>query len=302
MKVLITGATGLVGTALTNQLRQGGVPVHYLTTRKEKIRSEPDYQGFYWDPSRKIIDRECFEGVTAVVNLAGATIASRWTTAYKKKIQQSRADSLKTLHKGLANHESHTVAYLLSASAIGIYESSLTEYHTETSERMEPGFLGETVRQWESAARTFDQLGIPQGVFRIGIVLAGNGGALPQIIRPVRMGVGAPLGSGEQWQSWIHLEDLARMLRFALDERLGGIYNAVAPNPVTNRKLTQEVARILRKPLFLPAVPAWALRMVLGEMAQLVLASQRVSSEKIELEGFGFKYHNVHQALEDLLQ
>lgn len=302
MKILITGATGLVGTALTDQLRQGGTQVHYLTTRKSQIRSEPDFRGFYWDPARNIIDPECFSGVSSIVNLAGASIARRWTTANKKVIQESRTDSLRTLKSGLASLDSHSVSYMLSASAIGIYADSLTQYHTEASQQFNPGFLGDTVRMWEAAAREFGQLGIPQGLFRVGLVLAGQGGALPRIVQPVRLGVGAPLGSGEQWQSWIHLEDLARMFRFALEERLEGVYNAVAPNPVTNQKLTREIASILQKPLWLPNVPSWALRLAFGEMARLLLASQRVSSEKIEMEGFGFRFKNVHTALEDLLK
>ena len=291
----------MVGTALVNQLRQAGFQVHYLTTSRDKIRTEPGYQGFYWDPSRNIIDRESFSGVSFLVNLAGTSIAGRWTPAYKKKIQQSRVDSLRTLKNGLASLEDHSVEYLLSASAIGIYASSLTEFHTEASERTDDGFLGETVRLWEGAAVEFTDLGIPLGIFRIGLVLAGQGGALPQLAKPVRLGLGAPLGSGQQWQSWIHLDDLAGMLRFGLEERLEGIYNAVAPNPVTNQKLTREVARILGKPVWLPNVPSWALKMALGEMSQLLLSGQRVSSEKIEMEGFDFRFKNVHQALEDLL-
>ena len=301
MKVLITGATGLVGSALVAELRKAGTYVHYLTTRKDKIRDEVDYKGFYWDPSKNHVDQRCFEGVSAIVNLAGATIASRWTPSYRNEIQQSRTDSLQTLKAGLSGLDSHQVEYLLSASAIGIYPSSLTELYTEESTAVDPGFLGQTVVKWEEAAKEFSAMGIPQGIVRIGLVLAGQGGALPEIARPVRMGVGAPLGSGQQWLSWIHLRDLAGMMRFCLEEHLEGVYNAVAPNPVTNQKLTREVATVLKRPLWLPKVPAWALRLVLGKMSQLLLASQRVSSEKIEAEGFDFEYKNVHRALADLL-
>jgi len=291
----------LVGSALVSELRQAGMQVHYLTTRKEKMRDEPDYKGFHWDPSQGQIDRNCFEGVSVIVNLAGATIAKRWTPSYRKEIQQSRTDSLQTLQNGLSGLDSHQVEYLLSASAIGIYPSSLTEFYTEDNKTADTGFLGQTVVKWEQAAAQFSELGIPQGILRIGLVLAGQGGALPEIARPVRLGLGAPLGSGQQWQSWIHLKDLAGMMRFCLEERLEGIYNAVAPNPVTNQKLTREVAAVLKRPLWLPKVPAWALRMVLGKMSQLLLASQRVSSEKIESEGFAFQYKNVQRALADLL-
>lgn len=301
LKVLITGATGLVGKALVAQLRERGDSVHYLTTSRDKIRDEADYKGFFWDPSQDQIDLTCFKGVQLIINLAGATIATRWTDSNKKKIQDSRTNSLATLKNGLAALDSHQVEYLLSASAIGIYPDSLTDLYTEQTPVATTGFLSETVALWESAAREFDALEIPLGIMRIGLVLAEKGGALPEIVKPVRMGVGAPLGSGQQWQSWIHLHDLAKMFVFALDERLEGIYNAVGPNPVTNQKLTQEIARILNKPLWLPKVPAWILSMVLGEMSELLTASQRVSCEKIAMEGFQFKYKNVHQALEDLL-
>ncbi len=282
-------------------LRARGIGVHYLTTSREKIRTEPDFQGFFWNPSSNEIDPDCFEGIQAIVNLAGATIARRWTPSYKRQIRDSRTDSLTTLTNGLKALDSHQVAYALSASAIGIYPDSLTELYTEQSVVSPSGFLAETVQLWESAAHGFDALDIPLGIFRIGLVLSAEGGALPEIARPVRLGLGAPLGSGQQWQSWIHVGDLARMIVFAIEERLEGLYNAVGPNPVTNQKLTQEIARILGKPLWLPKVPKWVLSAVLGEMSQLLTQGQRVSSEKIAMEGFQFTYKNIHQALEDLL-
>jgi uncharacterized protein (TIGR01777 family) len=290
-----------VGSELVSSLRADGISVHYLTTRKGKISQEAGYRGFFWDPSKNQIDPDCFLGVTHIVNLAGASIAKRWTPAYMEEIQKSRTDSLQTLYRGLSSLELHTVEYLVSASAIGVYPDSLSHYYTETCTQTASGFLGETVEKWERAAREFDALGIRRGILRIGLVLSVKGGALPQIIRPIRWGLGAPLGSGQQWQSWIHLHDLVRLIRFSLEESLEGVFNAVAPNPVTNKKLTQEVAATLGKPLWMPGVPAWGLKLVLGEMASLLLASQRVSSEKIEMEGFTFQYANIHQALQALL-
>ncbi|MGB5316477.1 MAG: TIGR01777 family oxidoreductase [Robiginitalea sp.] len=301
MKVLITGATGLVGKELVTQLREKGIGVHYLTTSRNKIQHSEDFCGFFWDPANHEIDTACFQGIQVIVNLAGATIAKRWTPSYKKEIQQSRTASLATLREGLKSVDAHQVEYLLSASAIGIYPDSLTELYTEQTPTAPTGFLAETVELWEGAAREFTTLGIPLGILRIGLVLSKNGGALPEIARPVRLGVGAPLGSGRQWQSWIHIEDLARMIVFALEEGLEGVYNAVAPNPVTHQKLTQEIARILQKPLWLPKIPSWVLSAVLGEMSQLLTAGQRVSSDKIAMEGFEFTYSNVHQALEEIL-
>lgn len=290
-----------MGKELVAQLRAKGYGVHYLTTSKNKIQHSEDYRGFFWDPSNNEMDTACFEGVQGIVNLAGATIARRWTSSYKKEIQQSRTSSLATLKRGLNAVGDHQVAYLLSASATGIYPDSLTEFYTEQTQTTPTGFLAETVELWEAAAREFTSMGIPTGILRIGLVLSANGGALPEIAKPVRLGVGAPLGSGRQWQSWIHIEDLARMMVFALEERLEGVYNAVGPNPVTNQKLTQEIARILQKPLWLPKIPSWALSAILGEMSQLLTTGQRVSSEKIAMEGFAFTYTNVHQALEEIL-
>ncbi|MDC6355293.1 MULTISPECIES: TIGR01777 family oxidoreductase [unclassified Robiginitalea] len=301
MKVLITGATGLVGTAITRQCREAGVDVHYLTTRQEKIREEPGYRGFLWDPAQRTLDPRSFDGVQAVINLAGTSISQPWTPSNKRKIQQSRADSLDTLFRHMKTNGKGQVEYLVSASAIGIYGHSFTDYHMESSTHTGEGFLAETVRQWEDAARAFEALEMPCGMLRLGLVLADEGGALPQIARPVRFYAGAPLGSGRQWQSWIHLEDAAAMFLFAVHQQLEGVYNAVAPNPVTNAKLTRQVAEVLNKPIWLPRVPAAILKLLMGERAELVLGSQRVCADKIKMEGFTYTFANLRPALEDLL-
>ena len=178
--------------------------------------------------------------------------------------------------------------------------SSFTEFYNEAASAG-AGFLSETVGQWEVAVGAFRDLGIPCGMLRIGLVLAREGGVLPVLARPVRWGLGAPLGSGQQWQSWIHLEDLVSMFRFAMDHRLEGPYNAVAPNPVTNRKLTCEVAQVLGKPFWLPRVPSWALKLLMGDRSRLLLDSPRVSSEKVPMAGFAFSFPNLRHALEELL-
>jgi len=278
-----------------------GIEVNYLSTRQGKLRSENGYRGFLWNPAAGTIDPECFRGVRMIVNLAGSPITKPWTAAGKKDIQNSRTESLQCLRKGLEALDGHQVAYLVSASAIGIYPSSYTEYYSEENTGPQAGFLQETVRKWEEAVKAFDALGIPQGMLRIGLVLAREGGALQALTRPIRLGAGAALGSGRQWQSWIHLHDLVSMFRFALDNRLEGTYNAVAPNPVTNRKLTAEAASVLNRPLWLPAVPSWALKLLLGERSHLLLDSQRVSCEKVQMEGFAFEFPNLRPALEDLL-
>lgn len=281
--------------------RKDGMEVNYLSTRKEKLKSEDGYRGFHWNPAAGTIDPECFRGVRMIVNLAGSPITRPWTAAGKKDIQQSRTDSLECLRKGLEALDGHQVAYLVSASAIGIYPSSYTEYYAEEYTGTEAGFLQQTVRKWEDAVQGFGALGISRGILRIGLVLAREGGALPALTRPIRWGVGAVVGSGHQWQSWIHLSDLVAMFRFALENRLEGTYNAVAPNPVTNRKLTAEAASVLNRALWLPPVPSRALKLLLGERSHLLLDSQRVSCEKVQMEGFAFEFPNLRPALEDLL-
>ena len=300
MKVLITGATGLVGQAIVKVLHQKGIPVNYLTTSKDKIDSSEDFQGFYWNPGKGEIDLECFRDVQAIINLAGASIAKRWTPQHKKRVLSSRINSLQTLKKGLEQSENTEVECLVSASAIGIYPDSVCDYYDEQTEKVDDGFLGHVVTKWEAEAGTFQSLGLDVAKIRIGLVLSSDGGALPKMAVPVKNFIGAPVGSGDQWQSWVHLEDLAQIFVFAVENNLAGVYNAVAPNPVTNTKLTKELARVLDRPLWLPNVPAFLLKAILGEMSTLLLASQRVSSKKIEDEGFTFQYTNICQALKDI--
>lgn len=300
-KILITGATGLVGSEIVKICAARNIDVNYLTTRKSKIETKANLQGFFWNPSEGIIDPECIKGVHAIINLAGANVAKRWTDAHKKVVLDSRIDSLKTLQTLLETNPNHQVTSFVTASAIGIYPSSPSHYYTEDDATTSTTFLGKVVTEWENAADKIATLGIPVAKIRIGIVLSNDGGALPQIMKPVKLFAGAPLGNGEQWQSWIHIKDLAEMFLFAIDQKLEGIYNGVAPNPVTNSKLTKEIAQVLKKPLVLPNVPEGILRLALGEMANILFDSQRVSSKKIEMEGFNFQFSNITNTLQDIL-
>lgn len=300
MKVLITGATGLVGQAIVKVLHSKGIPVNYLTTSRDKISSSEDFQGFYWNPSKAEIDLACFDQVQAIINLAGTSIAKRWTSRNKKKVLSSRIDSLRTLKNGMEKAGATEVECLVSASAIGIYPDSLSKFYDENETEVADGFLGEVVQKWEAEADTFKTLGLVVSKVRIGVVLSKEGGALPKMAMPIKNCMGAPLGSGEQWQSWVHIEDLAQLFVFIVENNLKGTYNAVAPNPVTNTKMIKELARVLDMPLWLPRVPKFALNMALGSMSQLLLDSQRVSGKKIEKAGFAFQYCNICTALENL--
>ena len=257
--VLITGATGLVGKALVKKCLQNGFNVHYLTTRKSKIKLQENYKGFYWNPQLEIIDISCFEGVNIIINLAGSSIAQRWTKAYKSLILSSRKKALELLHLSIETHD-FPVKHIISASAIGIYPDSKTRYYEEDFQGTDISFLRTVVRSWEGALKAFNALGVKTTALRIGIVLDKHEGALPKISGPIKGYIGSALGSGDQWQSWIHIDDLVRMFMFVLDSSLEGIFNAVAPNPVQQKDFVKSVANVLKRPIFFPKVPSESCR------------------------------------------
>lgn len=300
MRVLITGATGLIGKAIVDICLSRDIQVHYLTTSASKISNTENYKGFLWNPSIQEIDVACFEGVDTIINLAGASIAKRWTKAYKQEVLDSRLESAALLYNAIKTNNLK-IRQIVSASAIGIYPDSLTNYYEEDFQEVSSSFLGEVVSKWESAIDTFQDLNIVTTKIRIGLVLSSKGGALPSIVKPIKLGAGAAMGSGEHWQSWIHVNDLANLFLYCLDHRLSGTYNGVAPNPVTNKDLTKSIAVTLKRPLLLPNIPKIVLKLALGEMHILLFESQRVSAKKVEEAGFQFEYANLLPALEDLL-
>ena len=301
MKILITGATGLIGTELVVLLLQNGVTVHYLTTSKKKIETQPNYHGFYWNPNQGIIDENALMGVGSIIHLAGATISKRWTAKYKQEIIESRILSSNVLFKALKAHPNE-VKQIVSASATGIYPTNFTKLYTEDETDVDESFLGKVVMKWEESINKFKLLNIKVAKIRIGLVLSDKGGALPEMLKPIKIGIGSPFGSGKQVQSWIHIHDLVEMYFYAVQNELDGVFNAVAPNPVTNKKLTQEIASVVNKPLFMPNIPKFFMALILGEMHTILFASQNVSSEKIESEGFVFKYKQLDKALKNILE
>ena len=301
MRVLITGATGLIGTKITQLCHEKGIQVNYLTHSKDKLQKREEYKGFYWNPRKGEIDKACLEGVGAIINLAGANIFQPWSDKNKKKILNSRIDSLHLLYKTL-NENEHEVGQLISASAIGIYPSSTQKMHYEDEKEVAESFLGKVSHQWELAADQFKKLDLRISKVRIGLVLSNKGGALPQMERPIKYYVGTALGSGLQWQSWIHIQDLARIFLYILEKGLVGVYNGVAPNPVTHQDLMEQLAKTMGKSLWLPKVPAFLLKAAMGEMSSVVLESQLVSSKKIQETGFDFHYVNLKHAFQDLWQ
>lgn len=299
MRVIITGATGLIGKEITRLCHLRGLGVNYLTTSRSKIKKEPDYRGFYWNPATGEIDTACFSEVGAIINLAGENVFQRWTKAGKARILNSRLQSAESLYKSLKGLD-HQVDHLISSSAIGYYPSSYQKMYYEDQQESDSGFLGKVVVAWENANEKLSELGIKVAKVRTGLVLAYEEGALPKMQMPFKLNVGSPLGNGNQWQSWIHITDVARIYIHILENGLTGVYNAVAPNPLRNHQIMEEVGASMGKKMWMPKVPPLALKIVMGEMSDMVLSSQLVASKKIEDSGFTFLYTSLSKALADL--
>ncbi|WP_281990019.1 TIGR01777 family oxidoreductase [Aquimarina aggregata] len=301
MKVLITGATGLIGQEIVTLCHQLKIDVNYLTTNKSKLSDNSNYKGYFWDPSNGIIDDNCFTDVEVIINLVGASVAKRWTASYKREILESRTLTANLIFNSLKKLK-HNVRHIVSASAIGLYPDSFQNYYMENSPERDTGFLGEVVSKWEGAVLEFETLDINVSLLRIGLVLSEKGGAFPKIVKPIQYGFGALFGNGKQWQSWIHVHDLARMFVFVVQEELTGVFNAVAPNAVSNKKFTNVIAERLNKKIVLPNTPKFIMKIILGEMHILLFSSQRVCSDKISKLGFGFNYDNIKSAIVDLVK
>jgi uncharacterized protein len=297
MKVLISGGSGLVGTALTESLRSEGHTVALLV-RPGGAASEGDIR---WDPSSGFVNLDAMEATDAVVNLNGASIGGgRWTSARKKILCTSRVDSTRFLVDSIA-HLKQKPRVFVSASAVGYYGNRGDEILTESSA---PGndFLAEVCRDWEAEELRAQASGIRTVITRFGVILSSNGGALKQMLTPFKLGMGGRLGSGQQWMSWIALDDVVGILRSALsNEQVSGPVNVVAPNPVQNSEFTRVLASVLHRPAIFPA-PAFALRLAIGEMADaLLLSSQRVHSERPPSATYAFQYENLEPALHAIL-
>ncbi|MEO5776059.1 MAG: TIGR01777 family oxidoreductase [Flavobacterium sp.] len=299
MKILITGATGLIGKELVKLFLAKNHSVHYLTTSKSKIVSKPNYQGFYWNPEQSKIDENCIYEVDAIIHLAGANIAKRWTNAYKQEIIESRILSSELLYNLVRKHPNQ-VKQFVSASGTAIYPESITKVYDETTKETEDSFLSNVVKKWEESANRFQVLNIKVCKLRTGVVLSNDGGALPEMAKPIKLGFGAAMGSGKQIQSWIHINDLVAMYCFVIENQLEGVYNAATLNPISNQELTTVIAKTLKKPLFLPNIPQFLMKLLLGEMSYLLFSSKNISSDKIIKAGFQFQFPEIKEAVADL--
>lgn len=290
--ILIAGGSGLVGKQLSKLLLQHNYEVAWLTRNNKATSSYPCYK---WNPDAMVIDPEAIAFADVIIVLSGENIAAdRWTDKFKKKILTSRLQAATTINNALNNHPNN-VSHVIAASAIGFYGDRNDALLDETSEKG-TGFLADTTQQWENAYSDFQ---VPVTNIRIGVVLSKAGGALVEMSLPVKWGIASSLGSGKQFISWIHIEDLAGIFSHIMQNQLTGIYNAVASNPVTNEDFTKQLKNSLCKNAISFPTPSWAMKLILGEKSAIILDSSRVSNRKIIDSGFTFKYEILDQALKN---
>ncbi len=299
IRILIAGGTGLVGSRLQNQITREEGKVTIMT-RNKKLVEQDDH--IYWDPEKGIVEDADFSDVQAIINLAGAGVMSHaWTDEYKKLILKSRTDATRCIGELIAKMEQAPV--LISSSAIGYYGYASENVVFHENDRPHEGDYLQTVTiAWEKSAALAAKKAARHVILRIGIVLASEGGALAEMRKGCNAGFGSYFNPGNQIYSWIHIDDLCRMIRrMMVDEQYSGVYNAVSPDPVTARDLTAKICTIAHGHHRVLPVPIWTARMILGARHTLLTGSCRVSSQKIEKAGFSFNYPILDQALSELL-
>ena len=301
MKILITGATGLIGSQIVEDCLKRNIKINFLTTSKRKINSLFDCKGFYWNPEKNIIDLSCFEGVSVIINLSGASIFRFWTKKNKRIIISSRVNSLRFL-KDILIKNKIKIDSIVSASGIGAYPSSYENEYDENETARSKYFLADVIKEWEEATTSFNDIINNVSIIRIGLVLSKKGGVLKQTIQPMSFGFGVYFGSGEQWQSWIHVKDISRIFLHTISMKLNGIYNGVAPNPISNFTFTKTISKIRGNVYFLIPVPRLFFKIIFGKMHTILFKSQKISSEKIASTSYKFHFTDIESALINILK
>ena len=297
--VLITGGTGLIGKHLSERLIQSGYRVSVLSRERNNNSKIPVYA---WDVEKKKIDNEALENVDYIVHLAGANISERrWTEKRKQLILDSRVKSSNLIFEELKRKNIKLKAFI-SASAVGYYGAVTSNKIFNETDFAPNDFLGETCRLWEQTTKQFENVGIRTVIIRAGIVLAKEDGALSKMMGPVKMGIGSAIGDGKQYIPWIHIDDICNIFIKAIeDDAMHGAYNAVSPDPKTNKEFTKTLAKVLNAPFWFPAIPAFALKLMFGKMSEIFLKGSRVSSDKISATGFQFRFPELEKALKNIL-
>lgn len=300
-KVLITGGSGFLGSRLSEILSEKGYEVAHLGRSKN---GKSLYKTYVWDISKGHIESGALDNTSFIIHLAGAGVADkRWTDDRKKLLKSSRIDSANLLLNHLKKKRAKIDAFI-SASAIGIYgfdTGSIVQ--TEDRVQLVDDFLATLTKDWENAADQFKECASRVVKFRIGLVLSKQGGLLAKLLPPARLGLSTAFGNGDQYMSWIHIDDLAGMFVMAIEkETLNGVYNAVAPNPVTNTDFLNVLARTIDRPYILPNTPKFIMKLAFGELSSIITGGNKVSSGKIEKAGFSFQFEVLDKALENIIQ
>jgi|688.fasta_scaffold98579_3 uncharacterized protein (TIGR01777 family) len=299
-RVLITGGSGLVGKHLSKLLSSNGFKVSHLGRNKSSLSET--YTKYVWDPIRGEIDSDAIINTDYIIHLAGAGVeAQRWTEQYKKEIYDSRIISTRLLVESVIKYNPNGIKKLVSTSAIGVYGNHTAKNATENTP---PGntFLAKVCTDWEKEAIALRQYGVPVSIIRTGVVLAKEGGFIPKIAAPIKLFAGTALGTGNQYLSWVHIEDLCNMYLYLIrNENLNGEYNGVSLEPVTHNHVTRQMAERLHRPLIIPNAPVFVLKLLFGEMHTMLIASQHISGKKWVNEKFTFKYPDIASALANLL-
>ena len=298
-KVLITGGSGLIGRYLTSVLLSEGYNVSHLSRRQDQFGRVRVYR---WDPARKIIDPLILEGIDYIIHLAGANMGEkRWTLKRKEEIIASRVESARLLSNVIEENRIKLKAFI-SASAIGYYGMLTSDRIFNENDPPAEDFLGNTCRLWEESADQFKTIGIRTVKIRTAVVLEKNEGVLARLLPHTRAGIFPILGNGRQYMPWIHIKDLCNIyMRDIRDEKMEGVYNASAPDHVTNRDFMKTLSQVITKPFFHPPVPSLVLRTLKGEMSDMILKGSRISPEKIINTGYQFVFDNLHDALRELI-
>ena len=301
MKILITGATGLIGSQIVEDCLKRNIKINFLTTSKRKINSLLNCKGFYWNPEKNIINLSCFEGVSTIINLSGASIFRLWTKTNKRLILSSRVNSLRFLKDTLIKNKIK-IDSIVSASGIGAYPTSYDKEYDENESERSKYFLADVIKEWEQATNSFNDIIKNVSIIRIGLVLSKKGGVLKQTIQPMSFGFGVYFGSGKQWQSWIHINDISGIFLHAASMKLNGIYNGVAPNPISNFTFTKTISKIRGNVYFLMPVPKPFFKIIFGKMHTILFKSQKISSEKIASTSYKFHFTDIKSALINILK